>query len=112
MLTLCDWQLILAAYAYEYMDTEIMSDASYDRMGADAAAQDTDIPGFLDYTGSWVGTIEDELYMPAGTLREVVTYALSLNRGYDDLHAPAIRASLTHHGIEFGCCCEGYNCWS
>lgn len=103
-LTVCDWQLILAAYAYEYSGMVTMTDASYERMSAEAKARDSKIPGFLDYTGSWVGALDLVL------INKVLLAALRRNMGKDDLHGPAIQAALDELGIEYTCCLS-YNCW-
>ena len=60
-LTVCDWGLILAAYAYENTGRITMTDASYERESAAAKARGTAIPGFLDYTGGWVNSLDKEL---------------------------------------------------
>jgi len=104
MLTLCDWQLAIAALAYEHGQPS-MSDDTYDRLAQLAGQRGTELPGFSDITGQWVHRMDvQELY-------KIWQTALSYNEGKDDLHAPAIIDALREHGVEFGCCQAGGQCW-
>lgn len=105
--TLCDWQLALAAHAYESGQTPIMTDDSYERFSALARERDTALPGFQDYTGQWVGELDREM------LQLVLEQALDYNQDKDDLHGPAIRAALDDFELPYTCCnrSKGYTCY-
>lgn len=104
-LTLCDWQLALAAFAYERGSQPTMTDSTYDLKALWAAERGTQLPGFGAETGQWVHQMDQEL------LGKLLAYALSVNDGKEDLHGPAIRSALDHYQVEYGCCHEGYICW-
>ncbi len=101
MLTLCDWRLALAAWAYENNLKPIMSDSEYDRLSEDAIVRDTELPGFLPYTGQWVKGMDHRF------LQRLHLKAQRYNEGRTDLHHPSIRQALIDLGISYYCC-TGY----
>ncbi len=103
-LTLCDWQLAIAAHVYESGGRPIMTDQGYDRMSKAAAERRTRLPGFLDYTGTWVDGMDRE------QLAALYEAAMAENRGCADLHPPAIQHALDALGCRYTCCNEG-PCW-
>lgn len=109
-LTVCDWELVLAAYAYEVQDRPTMTDNSYDRLCACAAERSTSIPGFVTYTGQWIIPLADDI--GHDILDLILEQARKDWPRQDDIHAPAIQAALDTAGIQYGCCCDGYKCWS
>jgi len=100
MLTLCDWQLAIAAHVYEVGGKPTMTDACFDRLAMMAEFRNTNLPEFSPYTGQWVG------YMNRGLLQMLYVTAMEHNMGKDDLHGPAIRLALDEHGVEYTCCNE------
>ena len=105
MLTLCDWEMALAAYAYEVHDESIMTDYSYDILGRYALARHTELPGFGSDTGQWVYGMDQ-------ALMELLWDVAQHNRdakGY--VHMPAIEAALHQYGVALTCCHGDYNCW-
>lgn len=103
--TLCEWQLAIAAYAYETTDRPTLSDNSYDRMAQLIGERGSTLPGFTDITGQWVHNMDAHL------LGKLLTYALSINDGKEDLHGPAVKAALDKHGVAYTCCHSDFNCW-
>lgn len=105
VLTICEWEVALAAWAYETTGRVTMSDNSYDALCKGVGDRGSSIPGFSDMTGQWVHNLDMEV------LEKVCNYAWSGNRGYDDLHLPAIKDALDSFGIKYKCCFDSYNCW-
>ena len=104
-LTLCDWELAIAAHVYERGGSPTMTDQCYDRMSRSAKERGTNLPGFEDYTGSWIDSMDRDL------LDKLYDWAMALNRGWSDLHGPAIKAALDKYGVEYTCC-TGLPCWA
>ena len=102
ILTVCDWHLAVAAHAYEAGHTPIMSDMTYDILSSAARLRGTQLPGFCDYTGSWVGLMDREL------LESIRVEALKYNNGRDDVHQPALRRALANLEQDYICCMETY----
>ncbi len=98
MLTLCDWRLALAAWAYENDHKPVMSDMEYDRLSEDAIVRDTKLPDFLPYTGQWIKGMKHK------QLQKLYFQAMKYNAGRDDLHHPAIRRALVDLYISYTCC--------
>lgn len=108
ILTVCDWHLAVAAHAYEAGHTPIMSDMTYDILSRTAAKRGTQLPGFADYTGSWVDLMDREV------LEAIRVEALTDNNGRQDVHPPAIRRALDKLGLDYMCCLEPHEnrtCW-
>jgi hypothetical protein len=104
VLTLCEWELALAAWAYEMTDRPTMSDNTYDFLSKLLAARGSNLPGFSDMTGQWVHNMDMDL------LEKVCRYAWSNNKGNDDLHQPAVKAALDKYEQQYKCCLS-FNCW-
>lgn len=105
MLTLCDWMLAIAAHAYEAGYSPTMTDMTYDRLSRQARERGTELPGFLDYTGSWIGNMDRE------ELDLVLNEALEHNLGKNDLHMPAVKQALDTFELGYSCCLSNTPCW-
>lgn len=103
-LTVCDWELVLAAYSYENGLKLSMSDSSYDILSREAATRGTTIPGFGSDTGMWVHNFDQEL------LKKLYELSLWMNGGNSDLHGPAVKAALDSLRIPYSCC-KSPECW-
>lgn len=104
-LTICEWEVAIAAYAYEFHDKPTMTDNTYDRLCAGIEARGSGIPGFSAMTGQWVHNMDTEL------LGRLWRAALSVNDGKQDLHMPAVKWALQQNGQAFRCCHGDYTCW-
>lgn len=108
-LTLCDWHLIIAAYAYEQGQKPIMSDWTFDRFSRAAEVRGTDIPGFAPCTGYWVNDMDQDL------LEQIYQGAMDANGSkyseLQDIHHPALKVALDDSMVQTRCCKEGFNCW-
>lgn len=105
VLTICEWELAIAAWAYEMTGRVTMSDNSYDALCKSLADRGSNIPGFADMTGQWVHNMDMDL------LEKICNYAWAGNRGQDDLHMPAVKDALDKYGVEYKCCLSNFNCW-
>jgi hypothetical protein len=105
VLTICEWELAIAAWAYEMTGRVTMSDNTYDALAKSLGERGSNIPGFADMTGQWVHNLDMDM------LEKLCKYAWSINRGYDDLHQPAVKESLDKYSQKYKCCIKSFNCW-
>lgn len=97
-MTVCEWLIVIAAYAYEILDRPIMSDMEYDLRTRALDKWMTDIPGFSPATGYWVRDLDLDL------IDRVYQKAASYYPAKKDLHSPQIQHALNELEIQFTCC--------
>jgi len=90
-----DWQVAIAAYAYEVLDDPIMTDFSYDYHCRELAKMGASIPGFDDATGIWVQEMDLDL------LDKVFHKARSYYPDHADVHLHQIKKALAELKIEY-----------
>lgn len=91
-LRLMEWQVVLAAVAYERCQVSLLSDATYDIFCGVLHADGCDIPGFDKSTGMWANELADFHVIKA------VNLAIKQTRG-QALHAPLLREVLDEVGL-------------
>lgn len=99
--TICEWLVILGAYAYEVVDSPMMTDDTFDRRVRSLAERGTDIPGFDPSTGQWV------LELDVDFIGKIYRTAAAYNPKFKDIHHPQVIKALEHHQVWYYCCNKG-----
>ncbi len=95
--TACEWEIIVAAFAYEILDRPTMSDFTYD-MFCEKLASKTTIPGFDASSGMWIYELNLDL------VELVYEKARSLYPKMDEIHHHQIVKALRELGVNYTCC--------
>lgn len=94
--TACEWDLVIAAYAYEILDDPTMSDFTYDLLCKNL--QNTNIPKFDADTGIWINELDLDL------VKRVYDKAHSYYPNFKEIHQHQIVKALKALDIPFTCC--------
>jgi len=96
LLSACEWEIVVAAYAYELLDSSTMSDYTYDLLCK--RRRPSNIPNFDADTGMWIKTLDLDL------VKSVYDKAQSYYPKESEIHQHQIVKALTYLNIEFTCC--------
>ncbi len=102
-LSLCEWELAIAAYAYEIAAHPIMSDSTFDTLAKMVLV--SNIPEFDASTGQWVYNLDLEL------LGIVYHNCRTQYPQQQDVSGATIAGALERLGVPYTCCTSPLGCW-
>lgn len=102
-LSLCEWELAIAAYAYEIVDRPIMSDQTFDALAKLVLV--SNIPEFSADTGQWVHNLDLDL------LSVVYHGCCNEHPKTQEISGATIQGVLAKLGIPHYCCASPTGCW-
>lgn len=102
-LSLCEWELAIAAYAYEIVNKPIMSDRTFDTLAG--LLLFSHIPNFSPDTGQWVYDLDMDL------LSVVYHGCRGVYSKTEEVSGATIQGVLSKMGIPHFCCTSPQGCW-
>lgn len=103
VMSLCEWELVVAAYAYEIMHRPIMSDSTFDFLAREVLVPN--IPDFSPDTGQWVYGLDLDV------IALVYNECRAQWPQHDDIAGTTIAGALERYTIPYTCCTSPLGCW-